>query len=176
MSKPKPDQKPSGKVVSIADYLGKKRRLDVATWPGSDRQVAILYLNCEEIQASYRDARAWFDKQAIEADEHSRHVFDQEWSFQQVCRMLYDPDCHNPRPEFRIFKNATQVRQSLSPNHAYHFMQEQMRMSAEEAHGWDPALDLRQRVIDIFDLEDPGNLWGIVEQLEAIRDKMSEHG
>lgn len=144
-------------------------------WPGKDRQVAVLYLSVDEIQAAYRDARARFDRQSIPVDEHSALIIDQEWGIQQTHRMLFDPDVRDPKPEYRLFKNADEARRSLSINHLQHFTAIQSQLALDEYKEWNPEMDLRGQLIDLFDLEDPGNMAGLLDQFKELQVEIANY-
>lgn len=137
--------------------------------------MAVLYLSVEEIHEAYRDARARFDRQGIPVDEHSALIIDQEWGIQQAYRMLYDPDIRDPKPEYRIFKSVDEVRQTLSINHLQHFMSVQSQLSVKEYKDWHPEQDLRSQLIELFNLEDPGNMAGLLDQFKELQAEIANY-
>ena len=164
------------KVIPIRQYVPGGGVVERRPWPGTDREVGVAYLSAQQHQDAYVAARQVFKRRGIPIDESSAPWLAQEVAHQQCLAMLLESDCETYDANSRIFRTADEVRKELSSNAVNHFVNIQASMALDEAQKWNPDQDFREQVIRLFDLEDPGNLWGLLEQLREIKDALQSAG
>jgi len=100
------------KRLTIDDIKPPGREVVVVDWPGRDRKVGLLHINCEEEQDSYFAMRSHFRKKDQSVDLFSQEATEAEEMLQQVYRMLIDPAAKVA--DYRVFSDADQARRRLS--------------------------------------------------------------
>lgn len=154
--------------LTVADFKPTKRKVDRATWPGGlGRDVHLLYLHCDETQASYFAARRWFASQGQDVDQVAAEQLELEMGYQLCQRMLLASE----NPKSKLFVDAAQVRRSLTPNEVVHFVEHHNRFAAEEVAGWagelaDPTL---RRLAQMLDLPLTATPEQLLEAVDALR-------
>jgi hypothetical protein len=122
------------KGKTIADYRT-GRRIEIVNWPGTDQEIGILYLSCDDAQKAYFGAREWFKKNNQPVDGAAAKDFELEERYQTIQRMLVDPELHNANAKVC---RTMQAARSLSPNEAEFFIIEHQKLQTDEAGGWYP--------------------------------------
>lgn len=152
---------------SIREYKSARRRVETITWPGTDREVGLLYLHCIDQQKAYFEARKHFDRQNQPIEPLTIDQFNLEIDYQLIYRMLLEPDAENP--EARLFRSVSEVRAELTPNEAVNFIGEHLALQSKEADEWalgkQPS-HLRQiaRLLDVDETTEPDAIVELVRQ------------
>lgn len=144
------------KKLTIRDFKPKDRRVDLVRWPGTERHVGLMQLNCAEVQAAHLAARARFRNRGQDVDEFSRAELQAEESLQCCYLMLIDQDACVA--DARVFASADQARTELGPDLREYFMNEHVRLQTELWEGWHLRLPNPQlaAIADILGLQGPG--------------------
>lgn len=101
----------AAKRLTIDDLKPYIREVEVVDWPGTDRKVGLMRLNCEELQQAYFAMREHFRRQGQPVDLFSQEEHEAEEMLQQVYRMLIDPS--SKVADYRVFSSADQARKRL---------------------------------------------------------------
>ena len=99
-------------AYTIDDIEGDVRDIKVIKWPGTDKDVGIMLLRCNELQEAHFDAREWFRKKAQKTDDTSHIQFLVEEEVRQCLRFLIDPE--SKKAEYKIFANPDIARKRLT--------------------------------------------------------------
>ncbi len=111
------------------------REANEVQWPGQERKVSMLQLNCAEIQKSHFAARNWFERKGQEVDEANQQVFTDEEGIQLCYLMLLEEDSVNPNT--RIFSSVDDAREYLNPDERAFFIGEHIRVQTEHVEKWE---------------------------------------
>ena len=131
--------------IKASDYKSVDLRTSyLVNWPGSEREVSLLDLRCNEIMEAYFAAREHFAKKGHrDLDRIGEGFFGEELELQCVYRMLLEPGATNPK--FRIFKDIDEARKSLEPDergyfYAWYsnFIQRKASTWKKAPTGWEP--------------------------------------
>lgn len=117
--------------ATVKTYLSEQRVIKVVPWPGIEKDVGILVLNCDDIQSAVFEARSHFDRQRQPVDALAEQWFLHEIEYQLVRRILIDPDSKNPSD--RIFLSAAQFRKAMSPDLVQWFLDRHAEAKDEHA-------------------------------------------
>jgi hypothetical protein len=125
-------------VTKAAEYLSGVRETVLLPWPGTGKQVALLLLSCADVQDAAFEAAEHFARRRQRTDGVLTDLFQWEWEYQLVARMLLDPD--SKRPQDRIFTDATQLRAALTPDLVQWFLDRhaELRLQHARAIGLQP--------------------------------------
>lgn len=110
----------SEKRATSKDYISQHREIVLISWPGNDKEVGLLKLNCAELQQAYFESRRRFDKQQIRMDVFAEEALSAEEMVQQCYLMLIDPEARNPK--YKVFKSADEARNLLDDDMREYFV------------------------------------------------------
>lgn len=105
---------------TIDYYQPKIREIKLAEWPGSEKQIGVLKLNCDELQKARFAAIEHFQKQNIELTLFTSQALEAEEMLQQCAMFLIDPDAKNP--SYRIFRGADEARKRLTDDDRFNLI------------------------------------------------------
>lgn len=126
-------QKPK---LTIRDFKTPGTRdIELVPWPGKDRDVGLMHLNCQELLDAHAAAREVFRKLGIPADMWSMDALEKEEMIQQLAIMLVDPE--DRTGESKLCKSAGEVRQNLSYVERAWFAAQHDLLFGEKAQGID---------------------------------------
>lgn len=102
-------------------------------WPGTDRDVGLLMLRCDELAAAELGARETIQKRGLGLDAIvNRDVLVREEEAEQVWRMVVEPDSRSGLEKHRIFKDVAEVKERLDPWERSYFVTWQMHYMEEQ--------------------------------------------
>ena len=140
----------------------------------------MLYLHCDEQQAAYFAAREHFDRRTQALDHMAERQFDLELEYQQLHRMLLQPEARNPAAQ--LFSSVDELRRELSPNEAAYLIEQHMEEQEREAAAWrampeDPHLRQIALALGLPETTRPDDLVDAVAAMAAtLRSVSEQHG
>jgi hypothetical protein len=114
------------KWKTVDYYLPKTRNINLVPWPGTDKEVGILELNCDELQKARFAAIEHFAKNNIELNIFSTGILDSEEMVQQCYLFLIDPEARNYK--YKVFRGADEARKKLTDDMRFYFCQQYNRL------------------------------------------------
>ena len=101
-----------GKPKRLIDrILSVLRDIKLVKYPGTDEDVGLMLLHCDELQEAHFAAKNWFVKKCQDVDDASHIHFLSEEEVQQCHRFLIDPDSGNG--EEKLFASDKEARKKL---------------------------------------------------------------
>lgn len=123
-----------GKRLTINDLKPKDREVRLVKWPGSDVEVGLMLLRCNELQEAHLAARAWFRKKGQDIDFASAEELEGEEMLQQVFRMLIDPASCVAKD--RVFTTDKEARERITSDERDYFIEQHKAFQAEVVRSW----------------------------------------
>lgn len=110
------------------------RRVEPLKWPGSDEEVGLMMLTCEELQDATVAAREVLRKRSVDLGlAINAEMLQAEEETQIVFRAVLERGATDPSA--RVFKSADEVRKRLDPDQRNYFNAWHLQRQTEALEG-----------------------------------------
>ena len=155
--------------ATFRDYVSSARHVELIDWPGfKGRQLGLMLLHCGEIQEAHFEARRHFAKQGIEPKLVSEGYFALEEQYQLISAMWLRPDSKDPKD--RIFRDASQVRKYLTPDHVAWCLERHRMIQTTEVSLWETGLEPLPQIALALGFEADATVPEILAAIEELQE------